>query len=76
MGISFYGWLKENIKKIGSLWGDVVCLDRDTELGLFMIFVKILIDIFFFFFIEEWIYFIIRDICVDLYILKKLVVGF
>lgn len=68
IGIFFYGWNMENFKVIGGLWGDVVCFDRDTEMGRSMSSVRIFIDILQLLFIEESIYLELGNVEFDIYI--------
>lgn len=40
-------WNRNNLRKIGEVWGDVVCFDKSTELGELFQSAKILVDTLF-----------------------------
>lgn len=45
IGIPPQAWCRNNLRKIGELWGDMVCFDKAMELGDSFQYAKILVDI-------------------------------
>ena len=67
-GLPPHVWSYETLRKIGSVWGKVVCLDKKTSKGDDFSSAKILIDTCSFAYIHRWVYFSVGDNGFDTYV--------
>ena len=68
MGSPPHAQSKENIRKIGEIWGNVICFDNKTSKGLAFNSAKILVDSCIFQYIQQWIVCLVDGKAFDVYV--------